>query len=142
MTLLYLVRHGQTEWSRSGQHTSITDLDLTEFGVEQAKSLRTRLDPADFGLVLTSPRLRAQRTAELAGFNDYEVDEDLAEWYYGDFEGMTSAEIREQRPGWRIWFNGCAGGESADEVRARLTRIVARVRASLSSTPIRVRSSA
>jgi probable phosphoglycerate mutase len=91
MTLLYLVRHGQTEWSRSGQHTSITDLDLTEDGVEQAISLRTRLDPADFGLVLTSPRLRAQRTAELAGFDDYEVDEDLAEWYYGDFEGLTSA---------------------------------------------------
>ena len=130
MTMLYLVRHGQTEWSRSGQHTSTTDLDLTEFGVEQAESLRSRLDPADFGLVLTSPRLRDQRKAELAGFDDYEVDEDLAEWYYGDFEGMTSAEIREQRPGWRIWFNGCAGGESADEVRARLTRIVARVRAS------------
>jgi len=130
MTLLYLVRHGQTEWSKSGQHTSITDLDLTEDGVEQARSLRTRLDPADFGLVLASPRLRAQRTAELAGFDDYEVDGDLAEWYYGDFEGLTSAQIREQRPGWRIWFNGCAGGESADEVRARLTRIVARVRAS------------
>ncbi len=130
MTLLYLVRHGQTEWSRSGQHTSITDLDLTEYGVEQARSLRSRLDPAAFDLVLSSPRLRAQRTAELAGFRDYEVDADLAEWYYGDFEGLTSAQIREQRPGWRIWFNGCAGGESADEVRARLTRIVARVRAS------------
>ncbi|MFZ0531258.1 MAG: histidine phosphatase family protein [Propionicimonas sp.] len=130
MTDLYLVRHGQTEWSKSGQHTSITDLDLTEVGVEQAKSLHSRLDPAEFGLVLCSPRLRAQRTAELAGFSDFEVEEDLAEWYYGDLEGLTSAQIREQRPGWRIWFNGCPGGESADEVRARLTRVVARVRAS------------
>lgn len=130
MTLLYLVRHGQTEWTVSGQHTSVTDLDLIPEGEEQARSLRGRLNPADFGLVLTSPRLRARRTAELAGFTDYEVDEDLAEWYYGDFEGLTSAEIREQRPGWRIWFNGCAGGESSEEVRARLTRVVARVRAS------------
>lgn len=130
MTLLYLVRHGQTEWSRSGRHTSVTDLDLTETGVEQAKALRARLDPADFQLVLTSPRLRARRTAELAGFGDAEVDDDLAEWFYGDFEGLTSPEIREQHPGWRIWFNGARGGESADEVRARLTRVVARVRAS------------
>ena len=130
MTLLYLVRHGQTEWSRSGQHTSVTDLDLTEQGVEQARSLRTRLDPSDFQLVPSSPRLRARRTAELAGFADPEITDDLAEWYYGDFEGLTSVQIRERWPGWRIWFNGCAGGESADEVRARLTRVVARVRAS------------
>ncbi len=94
MTELYLVRHGQTEWSRSGQHTSVTDLDLTEEGVRQALSLRSRLHPADFQLVLSSPRLRARRTAELAGFRDVEVTDDLAEWYYGDFEGLTSAEIR------------------------------------------------
>lgn len=130
MTLLYLIRHGQTAWSKSGQHTSYTELDLTATGVEQAKSLRSRLDPADFQMVLCSPRLRAQRTAELAGFTDVEIEEDLAEWYYGDFEGMTSAQIRLHHPGWRIWFNGCPGGESADTVRARLTRIVARVRAS------------
>ncbi len=130
MTLLYLVRHGQTEWSRTGQHTSVTELDLTEEGEAQARSLRGRLDPSEFGLVLSSPRLRARRTAELAGFGDYQVDEDLAEWFYGDFEGLTSQQIRQQRPGWRIWFNGCAGGESGDEVRARLTRVVARVRAS------------
>ena len=77
MTLLYLVRHGQTEWSKSGQHTSITDLDLTDAGVAQAESLHSRLDPAEFGLVLSSPRLRARRTAELAGFTDYEIEEDL-----------------------------------------------------------------
>lgn len=130
MTELYLVRHGETEWSKSGQHTSYTDLDLTEHGVEQAKSLRARLYPDDFGLVLCSPRLRAQRTAKLAGFSNYEVTDDLAEWNYGDYEGMSSAQIREHDPGWRIWFNGCVNGESADEVRARLTRIVARVRAS------------
>ena len=130
MTLLYLVRHGQTEWSRTGRHTSVTDLDLTQTGVEQAERLSSRLDPSDFDLVLSSPRLRARRTAELAGFTDYEVDDDLVEWNYGDFEGLTSDQIRERWPGWRIWFNGCPGGETADEVRARLTRVVARVRGS------------
>ncbi len=130
MTLLYLVRHGQTEWSQNGRHTSVTDLDLIPAGVEQAQSLRSRLDPDDFGLVLSSPRLRARRTAELAGFGDYEVDDDLAEWHYGEFEGLTSNQIRERWPGWRVWFNGCPGGESADQVRARLTRIVTRVRES------------
>ncbi|QIK72854.1 histidine phosphatase family protein [Propioniciclava coleopterorum] len=131
MTNLYLVRHGETAWSKSGQHTSYTDLDLTPNGVEQALSLRERLDPADFGLVLTSPRERARRTAELAGFTDYEVTDDLAEWNYGDYEGLTSQQIRaEHHPGWRLWFNGPAGGESADEVRARLTRVVQRVRES------------
>lgn len=128
MTLLYLVRHGQTEWSQNGRHTSVTDLDLIPSGVEQARSLSSRLDPDDFGLVLSSPRLRARRTAELAGFGDHEVDDDLAEWHYGEFEGLTSNQIRERWPGWRVWFNGCPGGESAEQVRARLTRIVTRVR--------------
>ena len=128
MTELYLVRHGETEWSKSGQHTSVTDLDLTEHGVEQAKGLRARLYPDDFQLVLCSPRLRAQKTAKLAGFTEFEVEEDLAEWFYGDFEGMTSAQIREKVPGWRIWFNGCPGGEDAFAVRRRLTRVVERVR--------------
>lgn len=127
MTELYLVRHGQTEWSRNGRHTSVTDLDLTDVGVEQARSLHSRLDAGEFDLALSSPRLRARRTAELAGF-DPEIDEDLAEWFYGDFEGMTSNQIREVHHGWRIWFNGCPGGESADQVRARLTRVMTRVR--------------
>ncbi len=130
MTLLYLVRHGQTEWSQNGRHTSVTDLDLIPSGVEQARALRTRLDPAEFGLVLSSPRLRARRTAELAGFAAPELEDDLAEWDYGEFEGLTSPQIRERWPGWRIWFNGCPGGESADQVRARLTRVVTRVRES------------
>ena len=129
MPSLYLVRHGQTEWSRSGQHTSYTDLDLTDVGVQQALSLRDRLDPADFGLVLSSPRLRARKTAELAGFTDFEVSEDLAEWNYGEYEGMTSQQIRaNHHPGWRLWFNGVPGGETHDDVRQRLTRIVHRVR--------------
>lgn len=130
MTDLYLVRHGQTEWSKSGQHTSVTDLDLTDVGVEQAISLRERLNPADFDLVLSSPRLRARKTAELAGFTNLEIDDDLQEWNYGDYEGMTSKQIRELHHGWRIWFNGCPNGESADQVRARLTRVVTRVRES------------
>lgn len=128
VTLLYLVRHGETEWSRSGRHTSVTDLDLTEVGVGQAQALRSRLDRSEFDLVLASPRLRAQRTAQLAGFDDFEVDEDLAEWDYGEYEGLTSAQIRRHHEGWRIWFNGCPGGETAEHVRARLTRVVARVR--------------
>ncbi|WIY82441.1 histidine phosphatase family protein [Propionimicrobium sp. PCR01-08-3] len=131
MTLLYLVRHGQTEWSKSGQHTSYTDLDLTPEGEEQARALRPRLDPSEFGLVLSSPRLRARRTAELAGFSNYVVTDDLQEWNYGDYEGKTSAEIRANyHPGWRLWFNGVPGGETADEVRQRLTRVVRLVRSS------------
>lgn len=130
MTELYLVRHGETAWSKSGQHTSTTDLDLTDHGVEEAMALRDKLDPADFGLVLCSPRLRARRTAELAGFTDYEVDENLAEWDYGDYEGLTSKEIRQRVPGWRIWTHPMPGGETKTQVINRLTQVVDRVRAS------------
>lgn len=130
MTILYLVRHGETEWSRDGRHTSVTDLELTDNGVRQARALDDRLDRDDFGLVLSSPRRRARHTAELAGFADYEVDDDLVEWDYGRYEGLTSLQIRERDPGWRIWFNGCPDGESDQHVRARLTRVVARVRES------------
>ena len=130
MTDLYLVRHGETAWSKSGQHTSTTDLDLTANGEDQARALTGRLNRADFGLVLCSPRKRAQDTARLAGFGDFEVEPNLAEWNYGDYEGLTSAQIRERHPGWRIWFNGCPGGEDALEVRRRLTRVVDRVRSS------------
>ena len=129
MTTLYLVRHGQTEWSRSGQHTSYTDLDLTDVGVQQATALRDRLDPSEFGLALTSPRLRARKTAALAGFPDAEVTDDLAEWHYGEYEGLTSQQIRaNHHPGWRLWFNGVPGGETHDEVRERLSRVVRRIR--------------
>ena len=100
---VWLVRHGETEWRRDGKHTSVTDVPLTEAGVEVARELHTKLAGPDFGLVLTSPRSRARHTAELAGFPDAEVDEDLVEWAYGDYEGVTTAEIRERVPGWTIW---------------------------------------
>ncbi len=121
---LILIRHGETEWSRTGRHTSTTDVDLTPAGREAARALRTRFDPDGFGLVLVSPRLRARRTADLAGFDDYEIASDLAEWYYGDYEGHTSAEIRADRPDWTIWTGDPPGGETAAEVRKRLTRFI------------------
>ncbi|WP_435743073.1 histidine phosphatase family protein [Nocardioides sp. SYSU DS0663] len=129
MNELWLVRHGQTEWSRDHRHTSVTDLPLLPEGEEVARSLRGRLDPAQFQQVLTSPRLRARHTAELAGFPDAEVDEDLVEWAYGDYEGITTAEIRETVPGWTVWTHETPGGESADQVAERLDRVVARARA-------------
>ena len=126
---LWLARHGQTEWSVAGRHTSVTDLPLLPEGEEAARELGPRLAGTRFALVLTSPRLRARRTAELAGFPDAEVDEDLAEWAYGDYEGVTTAEIQEREPGWTIWTGTVPGGESAERVGARLERVVARARA-------------
>jgi broad specificity phosphatase PhoE len=125
---LWVVRHGETEWSRDGKHTSTTDLPLTDVGEAAARRLAPRLAEVEFDLVLTSPRRRARRTAELAGFADAEVDEDLVEWAYGDYEGVTTAEIRESVPGWTVWTHPTPGGESADEVSARLDRVVARTR--------------
>jgi probable phosphoglycerate mutase len=126
---LWLVRHGETEWSRDGRHTSTTDLDLTDDGADVARSLRDRLTATPFDLVLSSPRRRARRTAELAGFPDVEVDDDLVEWDYGDYEGVTTAEIRETVPRWTVWTHPTPGGETADQVSARLDRVVARARA-------------
>ena len=123
---LWLVRHGETEWSRDHRHTSTTELPLTEHGVEVATSLEGRLDPTMFGVVLTSPRQRARETARLAGFPEAQVDEDLAEWAYGDYEGVTTATIRETVPGWSVWNHPTPGGESADEVGERLDRVVDR----------------
>ncbi len=131
MTRLYVVRHGETEWSRDGKHTSVTDLPLTEVGERQATILRDKLKPADFGLALSSPRQRARHTAELAGFTGEHapiVDEDLVEWDYGDYEGRTSAEIRQTIPDWTIWTRPTPGGETADQVATRLNRVVQRVR--------------
>ncbi len=125
---LWLVRHGETEWSRTGKHTSTTEMPLTEEGVRVATTLRERLSGVTFDLVLTSPRQRARRTAELAGFPDAVVDEDLAEWDYGDYEGITTPQIRETVPGWTVWSHPSPGGESADQVSDRLDRVVARVR--------------
>ncbi len=125
---LWIVRHGETEWSRDGRHTSTTDLPLTEAGEQAATSLAPRLAEVAFDLVLTSPRQRARRTAELAGFADAQLDEDLVEWAYGDYEGVTTAEIREQVPGWTVWSHPSPGGETAEQVSARLDRVVARAR--------------
>jgi len=126
---LWMVRHGETEWSRDGKHTSTTDLPLTSDGEEAAILLGPRLYDVDFDLVLTSPRQRARRTAELAGFTDAEVDEDLVEWGYGDYEGVTTPEIRETVPDWSVWTHPVPGGETADDVAARLDRVIARARA-------------
>ncbi|MCW2839440.1 MAG: histidine phosphatase family protein [Aeromicrobium sp.] len=131
---LWLVRHGETEWSRSGQHTSVTDLELTDAGEAVARTLAAPLADVAFAQVLTSPRRRAVRTAELAAFPDAEPDEDLAEWAYGDYEGLTSAQIHETDPGWTIWTHPSPGGETAEQVAERLDRVVARARATDGST--------
>jgi probable phosphoglycerate mutase len=125
---VWLVRHGETAWSRDHRHTSTTDLPLTEVGVQVAQRLAERLAGVGFDLVLTSPRQRARRTAELAGFAAAEVDDDLVEWDYGDYEGITTAEIRETVPGWTVWTHPSPGGETAAQVTGRLDRVVARVR--------------
>ena len=126
---LWLVRHGETEWSASGRHTSRTDLDLTEAGVESARSVAEKLRGTSFARVLSSPLLRARRTAELAGAGSPELVEDLREWDYGDDEGLTTAQIRESRPGWTVWRDGPQGGETCAEVGARADRVIELVRA-------------
>jgi len=126
---LWLVRHGETEWSESGRHTSRTDLDLTEAGVEAARSVAEKLRGTSFARVLSSPLLRARRTAELAGYPSAELLDDLKEWDYGADEGLTTAEIRESRPGWTVWADGPAGGETCEEVGARADRVIELVRA-------------
>jgi probable phosphoglycerate mutase len=125
---VWLVRHGETEWSAKGRHTSTTDLPLTEEGRRVAEALPERLDRLRFSLVLTSPRERARETAKLSGHADAEVDDDLVEWDYGDLEGLTTAQIRETYPGWTIWDGPVPGGETAEQVAARLDRVVARCR--------------
>lgn len=123
---LVLLRHGETSWSTQRRHTGRTDLPLTEHGEEQARAagpLLTALKLRD-PLVFASPRRRAAQTAELAGLTDVTVDDDLAEWDYGDYEGLTTPQIRESAPGWTIWTGAVPGGESADDVRARADRVL------------------
>jgi broad specificity phosphatase PhoE len=127
MVEVWLVRHGETEWSRDHRHTSTTDLPLTAVGEETAAELATRLAGESFDLVLASPRQRARRTAELAGHPGPELTEDLVEWDYGDYEGITTAEIRETVPGWSVWTHPVPGGESAAQVTDRLDRVVRRL---------------
>jgi broad specificity phosphatase PhoE len=123
---IYLVRHGETEWSRSGQHTGRTDIPLTDTGRAQAVELGERLRGHEFALVLTSPRSRAAETARIAGFGDALRVDDLKEWEYGEFEGRTTDEIRESLPGWTIWQGPWQGGETAEQVGTRVDRVIAR----------------
>ncbi|MEO3803198.1 histidine phosphatase family protein [Nonomuraea sp. B1E8] len=135
MDEMVLLRHGATEWSKAGKHTGRTDLPLTGDGEEQARALAPLVKGREFGLVLVSPAQRARRTADLAGLNGYEVDADLWEWDYGGYEGITTPEIRESRPGWYLWRDGVIPGdaehpgESAAEVAARADRVIERARA-------------
>jgi broad specificity phosphatase PhoE len=128
---LFTVRHGETEWSRSGQHTSHTDLPLTEHGAEQGAVVAEKLAGESFELVLCSPRQRARETCRLAGFADVaEICDDLVEWDYGEYEGLTTPEIWDKHdPNWWLWRDGCPGGESPAEVGARVDRVLARVAA-------------
>lgn len=122
-----VVRHGETEWSKSGQHTGRTDLALTARGVEQAEQLATVLAGRRFDLVLRSPLDRAAQTCELAGYGaQAEIDDDLLEWDYGEMEGRTTSQIREDRPGWTVWSGPLPGGESIDEVATRADRVIGR----------------
>ncbi len=123
---IWLARHGETTWSRDGLHTSITDLALTERGMEQARALAPRLAGREFALVLSSPRTRARMTAELAGFPDAVVDDDLVEWDYGHYEGVSTAEIRLSVPNWTVWSHPVPDGETAAEVGARVDRVLER----------------
>ena len=124
-----LVRHGETEWSLSGQHTGTTDIPLTEHGREEARLLQPLLAGAEFALVLTSPLQRARETCELAGLaRSMKIDRDLIEWNYGEYEGLTPRQIHEISPGWMLFTHGCPGGESPEAVGARVDRLIGRVR--------------
>jgi len=126
---LYVVRHGETEWSRSGQHTGRTDLPLTAAGEAEARTLAPRLSGLIFDRVYSSPRLRARQTCELAGLGgQIETEPDLAEWDYGDYEGLRAEEIRAQRPDWNIYRDGCPNGESPEQIAARADGLIARLR--------------
>jgi probable phosphoglycerate mutase len=130
LPIIYLARHGETAWSLSGQHTGLTDLPLTERGERNARRLGERLLGLPFAKVFTSPLVRAARTCELAGFRGVaEVDRDLLEWNYGDYEGRRTAEIHANRPAWQLFRDGCPGGETPEQVGVRADRVVSRVRA-------------
>jgi broad specificity phosphatase PhoE len=126
---IWLARHGETEWSRDMRHTGRTDIELTEKGREQARALRRGLEGHNFARVITSPLSRALETCELAGLGDRaERSDALLEWDYGEYEGLTTPQIRERRPGWVLWRDGCPGGETAADVGARVDPLVAELR--------------
>jgi len=126
---VWIIRHGETEWSKSGRHTGTTELSLTEKGEQDALRLAPALAGVHFDLIMCSPRARARRTAELAGVRGLEIDAELAEWDYGDYEGRTRVQIQEERPGWSVWADGCPGGESPAQASARVDRVIARIHA-------------
>ena len=135
LPIVYLARHGETDWSRSGRHTGLTDMPLTATGERNAVELGVRLRGIAVQDLLTSPLQRARRTCELAGFAERaEVDDDLVEWNYGDYEGRRSAEILALRPGWNLFRDGCPGGESPRDVMARAERVVRRLRGAPGNT--------
>jgi broad specificity phosphatase PhoE len=126
---IYLVRHGETAWSLTGQHTGRTDIPLTARGEEEARELGRRLRDIPFARVLTSPRQRARRTCEFAGMSPAaEIEPDLAEWDYGDYEGKNSAEILQTQPNWNLFRDGCPSGETPAGVSDRADRLIARLR--------------
>ena len=130
LPVIWLARHGETAWSVSGQHTGLTDLPLTERGERNARQLGERLQGLKFAKVFASPLQRAARTCELAGFGAVaQIDRDLVEWNYGDYEGRTRADIQSERPDWQLFRDGCPGGESPGQVGTRADRVVGRVRA-------------
>ncbi len=129
LPLVYLARHGETAWSLSGQHTSVTDLPLTPKGERDAGRLGTRLRGVAFARTFTSPLLRARTTCELAGWTGAVIDDDLTEWRYGDFEGLTTHAICAKHLGWELFRDGAPGGESVADVSARVDRVIARLRA-------------
>lgn len=130
MTEIVVVRHGETEWSVAHRHTGRTDLPMTEQGRERARQVGTELAGRSFSLVLCSPLRRARETCELAGFGEAaEICDDLREWDYGEYEGLTTAVIRESNPGWNLWRDGCPGGEFPWHVKERTDRVLERLRA-------------
>ena len=127
---VFLVRHGETEWSLNGRHTGSSDIPLTENGRQVARRWQPFAATRRFDLVLTSPLQRARETCELAGFGERaEIDSDLTEWHYGAYEGLTPKEIRARQPDWMIFRDGCPGGESPEQIGARVDRVIAKVRA-------------
>jgi len=125
-----LVRHGETEWTLSGQHTGRTDIPLTERGREEARLLEPLLSTADFALVLSSPLRRARETCELAGLGPrMEIEPNLMEWDYGEYEGLTNKQIKRVAPSWMVFSDGCPGGETPEQVGARVDRVIQRIRA-------------
>jgi probable phosphoglycerate mutase len=129
LPVVYLARHGETAWTISGQHTGLTDIPLTERGERNARRLGERLDGLTFAHVFTSPLQRARQTCELAGFGAAaQVDPELVEWNYGDYEGRKTVDIRKERPDWQLFRDGCPGGESVAQIGARADRVIARLR--------------